>query len=89
MGSGLSGVSHTQIRGTGYTGHVTGNHGPPPSCGTHGKGLEAKVDPVTCGGARRQTVKCVFFDIIARGSSCSTPLDIAMVACGSSGEGEM
>ena len=42
---------------------------------------------MTCGGARRQTVKCELFETTARGSSCSTPLDMAMVAWGSGGEG--
>ena len=83
MGSGLSGKLHTQIRGMGSTGRITGKHGPPPSCGTHVKGLDAKVDPATCGGAARQSVKCELFGATARGQPVQPTLDMAMVAWGS------
>ena len=81
MGSGLSGKLHTQIRGMeSTTGRTTGKHGPPPSCGTHVKGLDAKVDPVTCGGAARQSVKRELLGATARGQPVQPTLDMAMVA---------
>ena len=67
----------------GLVGHVTGKHGPPPSCGTHVKGLDAKVDPATCGGAARQSVKCELFGATVRGQPVQPTLDMADVAWGS------